>query len=217
MNDQPIAIVGAGALGVALAWALTLSGVRNFLLIDNDRVELSNLPRLPWAHERDLGDFKTKVLAQVLRRMGSDPVSIEESIASNNVERLLSPCSMVFDATDNWPARELLQTWSFASAKPWIYSSVLGLEGMTALFDPASGPCLYCLFSQNLLRGPRCFEAGVLGPMALAVSGQALRLFQLYQAGSSERGLYLLDPNGCQRISWPRWGCMHNASGLEQP
>ena len=209
-------MVGAGALGSAIAAGLALAGYREFAIIDPDRVERSNLPRLPWASESDLNAYKAQALARTLLQWDA-PVSFRvQSITNQNVAELLSGYDVVFDGTDNWSARRALQQWSFATGRPWIYSSVLGVEGMTALLDARQGPCLFCLFSEELVQGPRCFEAGVLGPVALAVAGKALSLWEDYKSNGHENmGLYLIDGarGESRRIRWSQAHCPHRPWG----
>ena len=66
-----VALFGLGALGSTIAASLARAGVRHFLLLDHDRVELGNLVR----HEADIGHlglFKTDAMAQMLRRINPD-------------------------------------------------------------------------------------------------------------------------------------------------
>ncbi|AFI04794.1 HesA/MoeB/ThiF family protein [Helicobacter cetorum] len=55
LQTKVVMIVGLGAVGSYIADILARSGVRNFILVDDDRVELSNLHRQHFYKEKDVG------------------------------------------------------------------------------------------------------------------------------------------------------------------
>ncbi|OLZ09822.1 hypothetical protein BFX06_02210 [Sulfobacillus thermosulfidooxidans] len=194
MRHVRVAVVGCGAVGSPLVIQLLAeSAVSEIRVIDPDRIELSNLPRQPWFTLGDVGKYK----AEVIGDYGSDRIhSVPEALTEENAHDLLNGMDIVFDGSDNWMARQAIQNWSFMSGRPWIFSSALRLEGMTAFLAPEF-TCLYCLFG-SLQQGPRCYEAGVLGTVTLAVAGQAMLLFHQYYHHQNEpqkwpNGLFLID------------------------
>jgi molybdopterin/thiamine biosynthesis adenylyltransferase len=70
LSHLRVAVVGAGGLGSQIANALALLGVGHLLLIDPDRLELSNLNRVVGASYAQAvrGWRKVRVLAQRLNR-----------------------------------------------------------------------------------------------------------------------------------------------------
>ncbi|MCY0907821.1 ThiF family adenylyltransferase [Sulfobacillus sp. hq2] len=208
------AIVGGGAIGSPLAMQLAHDPVIEELrVIDADRIALSNLPRQPWFNETDIGDFKAKCLVRYAPERLSARV---EALTDDNAARLLAGCDIVFDASDNWPARMAIQQWSFQTGAPWIFSSALRAEGMSALLSPKT-QCLFCLFG-TLQQGPRCFEAGVLGTLTLAVAGQAVTLWELWREHPDDvqywpQGLFLVDgvQGAVTKIGMKAVQCTHGA------
>jgi molybdopterin/thiamine biosynthesis adenylyltransferase len=214
MAADRIFVVGAGALGAAVSWGLVLAGFRELTVIDPDSVESSNLPRLPLCPSGAVGALKVTVLAESLAEWGGSVWPVATSLTRENAEALLATATIVFDGSDNWAARTAIQQWALAAKRPWIYMSVLGTDGMTALFDPNEGPCLFCLFSEDLMEGPRCFEVGVLGPSALAVAGLGLSLYESYRGGRwINPGLMLVEGGNPspQAIHWRDRACPHRA------
>lgn len=199
-----------------MAWQLShLRSIDRIRLIDGDQVALSNLPRQSWYNESDIGKNKAMVLA---REIGSsmETVAVPEMITGANVQDLLGSADIVFDGTDHWAPRLLIQDWAYTTEKPWIYGSALRWDGMTALFLPKVA-CLHCLFGSRLQEGPRCFEAGVTGSTTLAVAGQAVHLFEDWVAGRERdlSALWLID--GFSGTIRPVWyghkGCGHYGTG----
>ncbi len=90
VSDKTIAIVGCGGIGNGVSALLATAGVGKFILIDNDRIELSNLSRQIMFKESDCGKYKTAVLAQALKDRASqvDITEYREFIDKHNIECL---------------------------------------------------------------------------------------------------------------------------------
>src|SRR5215510_4652822 len=71
-----VVIMGIGALGNEVAQCLALAGVGKLILCDPDRVERSNLSRVPLFRERDIGRCKVDAAAQALADLAPH-VSVE--------------------------------------------------------------------------------------------------------------------------------------------
>ncbi len=208
-----VAVIGCGAIGSPLVMHLKDDpDVTALRIVDPDQIELSNLARQPWFAESDIGQFKAERLRQV------NPELIEAyclALREDNVSSMLEGMDVVFDGTDNWPARQAIQGWSFKSGHPWFFASALGTDGMACMLSPQT-QCLYCLFG-TLQQGPHCFESGVLGPLTLAVAGQSLMLWESFkkERGRPElwpRALYLLDGQhaGVRSIDMKKVRCSHS-------
>jgi len=187
MNGVRVAVVGAGATGSPTVWGLTqCDWVSQIIVVDPDQVALSNLPRQPWYHPEDVGRPKVVVLAERLahpRMMGIHDV-VDEDFT-------WPPVDVVIDATDNVKARQDIEAWARQHHIPWIFSSALRWEGQVAWMHP-EGPCLRCLFGDDWLDGPRCFEAGVVSGVTLAVAGQVIGLLERWQQNPADPDLYAL-------------------------
>jgi adenylyltransferase/sulfurtransferase len=92
-------------------------------------------------------------------------VPYEERLTVRNARRILRPYDVVIDGTDNFPARYLANDACALLGRPYVYGSVLRVEGQLSVFDARRGPCYRCLYpeppSSDLI--PSCAEAGVLG------------------------------------------------------
>ncbi|WP_083385724.1 ThiF family adenylyltransferase [Methylomonas sp. LWB] len=117
-NELHIGIVGLGGVGMAVIEPLVRAGFQNFTLVDFDRVEETNLNRLPSTHRRDIGRFKVNVasrlIAQAGRSVGSTTkvkVFTEDVYtASSRCKRALQACDVILALTDNHLSRiECLQ------------------------------------------------------------------------------------------------------------
>ena len=66
LKQSRVLIVGAGGLGTPSAQYLAGAGVGTIRIVDDDRIELSNLPRQLAFTEQEVGQFKADVLAQTM-------------------------------------------------------------------------------------------------------------------------------------------------------
>src|ERR1700733_9960366 len=74
LESLTVAIVGLGGTGSIAAEQLAYLGVRKFILIDPDRIDLTNLNRVVGALANDIGRLKTDVAADMIARIVSDSV-----------------------------------------------------------------------------------------------------------------------------------------------
>ena len=161
-----VAIVGLGGLGSPVAFYLTAAGVGRLGLVDDQRVELSNLNRQIIFEECDVGRPKVEAAASRLRLMdGSLQLDVrEEEVRASNVAALFEEYDLVVDGTDAFETKFLLNDAAVLLRKPLVYGSVLQWGGQVTTILP-DGPCLRCLFREPPEPGAvqTCEEAGIIG------------------------------------------------------
>ncbi len=121
-----VVILGCGGLGSWVACGLASAGVGSLTLVDDDRVELSNLNRQLLFTEADIGQLKVEAAAEALRAHNGalrvDPV-VRRVRAEGDVEALLSPAPDLVIATADWPPHELprwVNRACISADVPWI-------------------------------------------------------------------------------------------------
>lgn len=104
-----VGIIGLGGIGSLVVEYLARLGVGNFLLVDNDRVEESNLSRIVGASFSDALDEITKVtVASRLIASANDRAHVDvltEDVAKESVAKALTTCDYIFLAADSMRAR----------------------------------------------------------------------------------------------------------------
>lgn len=65
--SSTVCVIGIGGIGSYLSLALAMIGVENLILVDFDRVELSNTSRQVLYTEKDIGKLKTSVAGEKLK------------------------------------------------------------------------------------------------------------------------------------------------------
>ena len=195
-----VAILGAGALGSALAEQLVRAGVGTVRLADRDYLELHNLQRQTLYTEADVAAALPKAVAAAahLRAINSQ-VTVEPLVAdidAENIGAFLDGVDLALDGSDNFAARYLLNDAGVQRELPWVYSGVLGTSGMVLAVRPGATACLRCLFPEPPPPGstPTCEVAGVLGPAVQVVAGvAAAAALQLLLGTDPPAGLLALD------------------------
>lgn len=86
LRDQKVGVIGAGGVGMIAVSHLARLGIGELVVIDPERVEISNLPRLPEATRWDAKEILTRDgrpswLRRVGRRFSTPKVSVAERIA----------------------------------------------------------------------------------------------------------------------------------------
>lgn len=171
-----VLIVGCGALGSIQASLLARAGMGRIIIADRDVVEEGNLQRQVLFDEKDAAEMlpKAEAAARRLRRVNST-ITVKAhvlDVTARNVEGLIAKADLVFDGTDNFETRYLLNDACVKAGVPWIYGGVVGTEGLALAVHPGTGPCLRCLFPHPPPPGvlPTCETAGVLNTVPAVVA-----------------------------------------------
>ncbi len=165
-----VLVVGAGGLGSPLALYLAAAGVGTIGLIDDDRLELSNLQRQVVHSTARLGRNKAESAAETLAGLNPE-VRVEahaRRMDAAAARTLIPRYDLVCDGTDNFATRFLLGDACHLLGRPLVSAAVLRFEGQLSVFRSHLGaphPCHRCLHPEMPPEGlvPTCSEAGVLG------------------------------------------------------
>lgn len=174
IEQSSVLIIGMGALGTVIANHLVRAGVGQLRIVDRDFVEFSNLQRQTLFTENDAIEMIPKAIAaqRVLQTYNSK-VNIEAHVvhvSSENIDSLTNGIDIVFDGTDNFSTRYILNDICFKKNIPFSYGGVVSSRGMTAFFNPHSTSCLRCAFNEQQSTGQTCDTVGVISPVVDIVS-----------------------------------------------
>ena len=103
LQHKKVAIFGLGGVGAACAEALARGGVGHLMLIDNDKVQKSNINRQLIALHSTLGLYKTDVAMQRLKDINPN-IALTPHPTFYNAESMdidLTGCDYIVDAIDS--------------------------------------------------------------------------------------------------------------------
>jgi molybdopterin/thiamine biosynthesis adenylyltransferase len=164
-----VLIIGAGGLGCPAALALAAAGVKRIGVVDDDRVETSNLHRQPLYGDADVGELKVVAFARALARLGPDIEVVTHAVRfeAANAIALCSDYDVIIDGSDNFATKFLANDAAVLAGKPLVHGAAVALGGQLLTVPIGGRPCYRCLFEAPPPPGvgPSCAEAGVLGPI----------------------------------------------------
>ena len=143
-----VVIAGTGGLGSPIALYLTAAGVGTLRIIDNDKVELSNLNRQILHWDKDVSKSKTASAYDKLTKLNKN-VNLETvhiTIDDSNAAQLTEGFDVIVDAMDNLSTRFLLNKAAVKHKVPFIHGAVSGMEGRAMTVIPGKSACIKCLY-----------------------------------------------------------------------
>ncbi len=165
--DARILCIGAGGLGSPAALYLAAAGVGTLGIVDDDRVELSNLQRQVLHATGRVGDAKVTSAATTIAALNPDVkvVQLDQRLVDANASAILGDYDVIVDGSDNVATRYLVNDVALALGKPVVHAAIHRFEGQLTVFPAGGRPCYRCLFPEPPPpeASPSCAEAGVLG------------------------------------------------------
>ncbi|MDV5168926.1 molybdopterin-synthase adenylyltransferase MoeB [Photobacterium rosenbergii] len=161
-------ILGAGGLGCASTQYLAAAGVGKLTLIDDDKVEVSNLQRQVLHNDSTVGMLKVDSAKQALQTINPNTVieTIAKRLDDEALKALIEQHDMVLDCCDNVDTRNQLNRLCFDTKTPLISGAAIRMEGQISVYtyqdDEPCYQCLSALFGQQALT---CVEAGIMSPV----------------------------------------------------
>lgn len=192
-----VLLVGAGGLGCPAGYYLAAAGVGTLGIVDDDKVELSNLQR-QIAHNVDrLGVSKADSAKKTFEALNPDVsvVPVKKRINCQNILEIIDGYDIVVDGTDNFPTRYLINDACILSGKPLVSGAILRFGGQVTTIIPGKGHCYRCQYGEPPRAGdaPSCQEAGVLGVLpGIIGSLQAMEVLKIILGkGEPLSGFYI--------------------------
>lgn len=149
--NAKVLLVGAGGLGCPIGLYLAAAGVGTLGIIDDDRVDLTNLQRQILHRTSDVGRPKVESAKDAIARINPDVkvITYQERLTSENAMKIFENYDIIVDGSDNFPTKYLVNDAAFFAGKPFVFGGVFQFEGQASVFFPKNGgPCLRCLFPE---------------------------------------------------------------------
>jgi adenylyltransferase/sulfurtransferase len=151
LKKMVVLIAGAGALGNEVIKNCALLGIGNCVIIDNDRIEQSNLSRSVLFRIDDENCNKAFCAAKAARSIYPDLncIPISGNILSDVGLGLFNRADMIISAVDNREARLYINRICAMLGKPWIDGGIDVLNGIVRGFHAPETACYECTMGKT--------------------------------------------------------------------
>lgn len=130
ISEGSAAVAGLGGLGSHIAVMLARAGVGELVLVDFDKVELTNLNRQAYDLSH-LGQWKTKALEEILRKINPYlKIRVRnEYVTEENVKELFRDCPILCEAFDKPKEKAMLVNTVLEQCPKTVVVSGVGMAG----------------------------------------------------------------------------------------
>ena len=133
-SEATVAVCGLGGLGSNIAIVLARAGVGKLVLIDFDKVDITNLHRQQYKATQ-IGLYKTDALADNLAEIApyTEITTITVKLSEDNLTTYLKDADIICEALDNAEAKAMLVN-GVLEKLPWRY--LVAASGMAGMDTP---------------------------------------------------------------------------------
>ena len=130
-ESATVAVCGLGGLGSNIAIALARAGIGKLILIDFDRVDITNLHRQQYKATQ-IGQYKADALAENLLEIApyTEVKAVTAKITEENFADLLKGADVVCEAFDNAEAKAMLVNGVLEQLPNCYLVAASGMAGM---------------------------------------------------------------------------------------
>jgi molybdopterin/thiamine biosynthesis adenylyltransferase len=146
-----VLVIGAGALGNEILKLLALTGIGRTLVVDLDRVELSNLSRSVLFRDGDDGRFKAELAAARMHDLNPEARALgrAENVVTQLGLGVFHWADVVIAGVDNREARVFVNAACARVGRAWVDGAIEGLSGVVRAFEPATSACYECTMNET--------------------------------------------------------------------
>lgn len=126
-----VAVCGLGGLGSNIAISLARAGIGKLILVDFDRVDITNLHRQQYKASQ-VGEYKTRALSVCLKEI-APYIELETHtvrITEDNITRLLEDADIICEAFDNPECKAMLVNIVLETMPDKYLVAASGMAGM---------------------------------------------------------------------------------------
>ena len=173
LKSAKVLVLGMGGLGCPLSIYLASLGIGTIGIVDNDKVELSNLNRQIIYNKNDIGKYKVDVAKNKIKLINKNIIikSYKIRVNKTNIGKLMKNFEIVCDGTDNFKTRLLVNDHALKQKKILISAAVRGFDGHFFKFNfKKKTPCYRCFLPETPVQNNNCESEGVI-PTVTGIMG----------------------------------------------
>lgn len=198
LAEASVLIIGVGGLGSPVSIYLTAAGVGSLVLVDFDKVDLSNLQRQIVHGQKDIGRLKVESARDHLLAL-NPKVNLRLIDHVLEVDALLEEvevADVVVDASDNFQTRFAINEACVKTRTALVSGAAIRFEAQISVYNAAdeNSPCYLCLYQESTRVEETCTENGVMSPLlGIVGSIQAAEAMKLImKIGNTLQGKLML-------------------------
>ena len=209
LDETHVALIGVGGIGSPALQYLAGAGIGTLTLIEDDRVEPSNLQRQTIYRAAEADHAKGELASVWVHEFDPDlEVHLHPCrLTAGNAADLIAGADLVLDGCDNFATRLAVSDACVASCIPLVSAAVGRFQGQVGAFaGHLPGEACYRCFVGDAFDADdcdTCAEDGMLGAMSgWTGTFAALHAIRVLLAGAGGMGD-------------PQWGKLHVLDGLK--
>ncbi|MDF5722352.1 MAG: ThiF family adenylyltransferase [Rhizonema sp. PD37] len=179
LHQLKVGLIGCGGIGSIFAELLGRLGVKNWVLVDPDKLETVNLNRMPGATKEMVQQQWYKVhyvkhLIQKIYPEDSCVQTIATGIESELSKQEIATCDLIVVATDNHLSRKTAQELALQYMRPLV------CLGTHIEVKPDNTPRMYCRITVPPMGGGWCLMCGnIINLQRAALESAPLEMNQM--------------------------------------
>ena len=169
ITKAKVLIVGIGGLGCPLLIYLANLGIGKIGIVDNDKVELSNLNRQIIFRYQDIGKFKVELAKNFVKKINKKiKIKIfKKKLCEENKNKIMNKFDIICDGTDNFETRYIINDYCKKNKKILISAAISKFEGHLFKFNfKKKSNCFRCFMPDIPDEIQNCDIDGVIPTLA---------------------------------------------------
>ena len=185
LDDAHALVVGVGGLGSPVCLYLAAAGVGHITLVDDDTVDLTNLPRQIAHGTARVGRSKVESAALAMHALNPGIVvtTHEQRVDRVWLNRAVTGVDVVVDCSDNFATRHEVNRACVRAGVPLVSGAAIRFDGQLSVYDPRDplSPCYACVFPpDSTFEETRCAVLGafstVVGTIGTLQANEVIKL-----------------------------------------
>ena len=169
LQKSKVLIIGMGGLGCPLLTYLASAGIYNIGIVDQDKIELSNLNRQILFNTADIGKYKViQAKSKIIKIYKKIKIkTFNQKVSVSNINKISKNYDIICDGTDNFNTRYIINDHCKKNKKILISAAISRFDGQLFKFNfKKEGPCFRCFMPEKPIQENNCETEGIFSPVA---------------------------------------------------
>jgi len=176
--DKCVLVIAVGSVGSLICVELGKAGVRRFIIVEDDRLTVSNISRHQ-AGLSNVGRFKTFAVRDLILEINpyAEVITYQEAVSGENlplIRELVRSSDLIINSADNRTCKRLINRICLAEKKPAIYAGCARRASSGTVLRVRPNEMCYQCFEQMLPETARDVEISRPEQLGVAYSDRPI-------------------------------------------